>query len=308
VGLAAAGAIPGSALAGGTISSCSSGPVKANSSGRWRVTANLTAAFDEDCIDVTASNVVVDVHNFTITGNGVVGSGVSGINILSGKTFVFVEGANGTIQGFDVGLQDQGNYATMEDINLEDNLTSGVWLNGVSYSQFTNATSVSTPSATNPQKYGVRVTKSYLAGAGDLVAEANRIYGVWIERSNATRLWNVFPENNSPGTNLYLGCSSTGFNPLGTSCGSGATYGSNLIYDDTADNADPLMINPTPAMYGIAVDQTEFGDTIVENDAHGAGQKDIIAVGDPTCTNNLYFLNNPGAPSPNVSPACVQNP
>ncbi len=304
------------------ISSCSTKPYSITSSGFYRVSADLTAAANKDCIDVNASSVVLDLHGHTITGNAdVLGGGASGVNILSGNQFVVVEGADNFIGDFDVGIQDQGNYATIEDINTVNNRTTGVWVNGgskgVSYSQITNTDSYTTDAAGfpafAPQMYGFRVTNSYSSGVGDGVLEANYIYGLWIQQSNATRVWNLFSENNEDETSIYLGCSSNGYNPLGTSCTGSKTYGSNVVYDDVTDNNDPLGLGAGASQFGIAIDKSERGDSIFQNSSHdnsptAGGGGDINAAGDPTCKNNLYFLNNQEPPGlGHASPSCVQN-
>jgi hypothetical protein len=293
-----------------SISSCSSGPYTISSSSTfYRVTADLTAANNKDCIDIKASNVVLDLHGHKITGLGdVLGGGTSGIKIFSGNTFDVIEGADNFILNFDVGIQIAGNYAVVEDVNAVNNITSGIWFNSVSYSQVTNtdAFASSTFSPDNDQLYGVRITGSYRAGLGDGVFQANATYGIWIQQSNATLVWNVFSENNNSAS-IYLGCSSVGFFKTGTSCGPGKTYGGNEIYDSFFDNNDPLGIGGGPTDFGVAVDKTEIGDSIFQIDAHdnNAVNGNIYAVGDANCQNNLYFLNNTGSPA-SVFPACVQ--
>lgn len=294
------------------ISSCRNSPFTITKAGFYRVTANLTAGFNKDCIDIKASNVVLDLHGFTITGNSAfLGQGASGVNIFPGNQFAVVEGADNFIQAFDVGIQDQGSYATIEDVNTVNNRTSGVWLNDPAYSQVTNTDSfVANPGAIN-QKYGIRVTSAFSAGVGDGVLEANSIYGLFIEKSTATRVWNLFSENNGQ-TSIYLGCSQFGYASVGTPCPSGKTYGSNIVYDDVTDNTDPLMLGAGNTPFGLAIDESELGDSIFQNVSHDNVQTggDInTPIGfDPNCTKNLYFLNNQEPPGlGSVSPACVQN-
>jgi hypothetical protein len=319
-GIAVAGA--GTALAQPSqpptlINSCSSGPYTITQSGFYRVNADLTAKSNQDCIDIEASTVALDLHGHLISGSptGIVSG--SGVNIIPTKKnpaqFVVVEGANSFIVNFDVGIQDQGNYATVEDVNTVNNVTTGVWLNGVSYSQVTNTDAYATSDEPhfNPQQYGFQVTSSYSTGVGDGVLEANEVYGLWIQKSNSTRVWNLFSENNG-NASIYLGCTSNGYNPLAETGGcSAGQYGGNLIYDDVTDNDDPLMIGDLASTdYGIAVDRSEEGDEIFQNSSHdnnAAKKGDINAAGDPNCKNNLYFLNNQEPPGlGNVSPACVQ--
>jgi hypothetical protein len=309
--VAAAGAIPGSAQAElappTSISSCTT----ITKSGFYRVTKNLTAASNKDCIDVSASNVTLDLHQFTISGKNVIGgSGATGVNILSGKQFVVLEGANSFINGFDIGVQDQGNYATIEDLNTVNNFTTGIWLNGVSYSQLSNfSTYRGDPSfPAEDQAYGIRVTLSYSAAIAVGISENNEIYGVWIDRSNATRVNNVFSENNVD-VSIYLGCASDSYNPLvGSSCPMSKTYGGNSIFDNTTDNDDPLAIGGPHTDYGIGVDKTESLDQIFQNESLDNGIYDISAAGETSgtfCKNNNYFLNNSVSTPGTVSPSCV---
>jgi hypothetical protein len=314
LGMAAAGAIPAQAAPTPftPIGSCSTKPFVISKAGFYRVTATLTAAMDKDCIDVKASNVVLDLHGFQLIGNTHIASGASGVDISSSSQFVVLEGANSFIGAFDIGIQDQGSYATIEDLNGVNNYTTGIWLNGPSYSQLSNTDEYSANipgQGAIPQLYGVRVTLAYSAAVAVGIIQNNSIYGLWLDRSNATRVNNIFSENNN-NASIYLGCADDGYISLGTACPMSKTYGGNLIFDDTTDNDDPLGIGGGPTQYGIAVDESETGDRIFQNESLGnnaAAKGDINAADDPNCTHNLYFLNNSPSNPGFVNPACVGN-
>lgn len=70
--------------------------------GSYRVTRNLTAASGRDCIDISASNVVLDLGGFTLSGSG---RGGVGVNVVSTEKPVSdVEVRNGALSGFPIGV------------------------------------------------------------------------------------------------------------------------------------------------------------------------------------------------------------
>ncbi len=83
----------------------------ANNSGSYRLTGNLSAPAGTDAIDVSASNVTIDLNGFSITGNGSVG-----INAV--RDDITVE--NGTVTGFGTGV-DVGEFGIVRNVHADAN-------------------------------------------------------------------------------------------------------------------------------------------------------------------------------------------
>lgn len=99
------------------ISAC--GPIGA--SGSYQLVTNLSAA--GDCLVLTGSanaNTVIDLDGFTITGNDS-GAGITNDNVVEGLVV-----RNGTIKGFDSGINVFGNTITVERMHLLRNVSFGV--------------------------------------------------------------------------------------------------------------------------------------------------------------------------------------
>jgi parallel beta-helix repeat protein len=79
-----------------------------------------------DGIIITSSDVTLDLGGHLLTGDG--GGGDFGVDIQAGATNVIV--SNGTINGFDHGVQMSGNSDTLADVALVDNNGDSVQISG----------------------------------------------------------------------------------------------------------------------------------------------------------------------------------
>ena len=94
-------------------------PYKITTSGSYRLTSNLKPPASTDGIDVSASNVTIDLNGFGIIGPGsssITPNGIGG----SGANEVTVE--NGTVTGFGIGV-DVGNFGIVRNVHADVNGT-----------------------------------------------------------------------------------------------------------------------------------------------------------------------------------------
>jgi parallel beta-helix repeat protein len=85
--------------------------------GSYRLTSNLKPPAGTDAIDVSASNVTIDLNGFGIIGPGSTSLTPTGIG-ASGANDVTVE--NGTVTGFGIGV-DVGNFGIVRDVHADVN-------------------------------------------------------------------------------------------------------------------------------------------------------------------------------------------
>lgn len=101
-------------------------PYAISTPGSYRLTGNLTASGGKDAIDVSASNVTIDLNGFTISGSGG-GAGING-NPSSASTppsaGTTVE--NGTITGFGSGIYQLGGNSTVKNVHADSNEAYGI--------------------------------------------------------------------------------------------------------------------------------------------------------------------------------------
>lgn len=327
MGVAVGGAVlPGSASATPIVVPVTKCGTVISSSGFYQVQKNLNViqAPGKDCIDIKASNVILDIVNHNTTGDPCLGTTIGGdstsnspigIHILSTAKNVFIQGQNSNIVGWQIGIQDDGSSATGEDFNVANNINTGLYLNGVSGSSFSNffagqledsnaQTCYETPKS-GPQTYGVHIQNS--TGSQILNADlgGNEIYGAWVDSSSTTRVSLVGAGPGSQGTTVsafWFGCNSKG-NPSGGCSGHGS---GNLVYDNATLVANPIPADPPivgGGIFGLVFEKGETGAIVSDNTADN-NTIDMYPVGDPTCSANSYFFNfatNPSSP-------CVNNP
>src|SRR5260370_28612290 len=104
-----------------------------NSSKTFTVINNLANSTNSDCLIIKAPNVVLNINNHSMTGNG---AGI-GIHILSSATDAFIEAraaSNVPITSFATGVQDDANGMTLDSAAVDGNSDIGVMFNGTSNS------------------------------------------------------------------------------------------------------------------------------------------------------------------------------
>jgi hypothetical protein len=297
-----------------------------SSAGFYQVTKslNVSQARGKDCIDISASNVILDILNTNSSGNPCSSTTIGGdstskspigIHILSSAKNVFIEGQNSNVVGWQTGIEDDGSSATGENFNVSNNINIGLLLNGVTGSSFSNFFAgileddlgqdcYGVPQS-GPQTYGVEVLKSTGAQILNATAAGNALYGIWFDDSSTSR---VSLAGSGPGVQgntvgaFWFGCNNNG-NPTKTCTGHGT---GNLVYDTVTAVANPVSGQPEivgGGIFGMVVEKGETGYTITDNTADN-NNIDIYAVGDPGCNANTYFFNFAGFPST----PCINNP
>lgn len=110
------------------ITDCST-PVQANVAGAIYTVMNDLSFTENDCIDVTASGVTINLSEYTLTG---VPCSCSGISISKGAIGVHVAG-KGVISGRGplYGIHDMGDFALIENVSVESGSYAGVFLDKV---------------------------------------------------------------------------------------------------------------------------------------------------------------------------------
>lgn len=98
----------------------------------------LTQTVSGDCIDVTGSNLTIDMAGFDITASGAALGNGTGIFFETGTSQEILEGGNGTISGFANGVEASGSEITGENFNMTSNSQVGLLLSGASNASFSN--------------------------------------------------------------------------------------------------------------------------------------------------------------------------
>jgi hypothetical protein len=202
-------------------------------SGTYTVTAALSAS-SGDCIDIKASNVILNVQKKGITGPGSGTSTGAGIHVLKSSSGAFIEGGGGpsniTVSGWKYGLEVDGKNTTSDFVNSHGNVV-GVFLNG----------------ATG-------------ANINDFDADDNSVYGVWI-RGGKGNQFNCAETDNNTGTGVYVGCHND--DTRGSTCKGVKPSSGNRLYDFSSnDNGDA----------GVVIDVGNEGNVIT--DVHITGNLD----------------------------------
>jgi len=244
-----------------------------NKAGFYRVTQDLSAS-SGDCLDVNAAKTVIFLDGHSLTGSG---AGV-GIKFSARAKNSFLEGANATISGFAIGVQDYASYLRADNFNANSNRTGGVLVSGAEYSNLSNF------QASSNGSYGVR----FLTGSNNVAesaqASSNGGYGIWLDGASGVRIDNFDTEHNTF-AGVYIGCASNG---PGTSCADGKHLASsNEIYDGFADGNGP---------YGIAIDATASANIVTSVEAMNNGTADLLDLN--KCGSSSWFGNQFASASP----------
>jgi hypothetical protein len=76
----------------------------------------------QDCLVLTSSNIYIDLNGFAISGSGT-GEGIVASSAIQGVTL-----RNGTVRGFAVGVSLGGSGNFVEDVRVENNTDTGMFL------------------------------------------------------------------------------------------------------------------------------------------------------------------------------------
>ena len=297
-----------------------------SSPGFYQVQNDLssTQAPGKDCIDISASNVILDIltnHQESCNARLIKGDSTSkspiGIHILKTAKNVFIEGQNVNIAGWGTGIEDEGSSNIGDDFNVTNNVNVGLLISGgtgSSYSNFFSGILQDSSGADcfpagiqGPQFYGVELRNTTGAQIFNAIAAGNGKYGAWTTGGTSNRISLV---NAGPATggvepaSFWFGCDSNantggacnGANGNGTKAGK-----NNLVYDDTTDvfTSTGQFVNGG-AQFGFVFEKGETGYIVTDN-AAANNFIDMYAINDPTCAANSYFFNFAGF----AVPSCI---
>jgi hypothetical protein len=205
-------------------------------------TQGLTAA--GDCIDIKASNVILNTYGFSITGPGSGTSTGAGIDVLKSSSGTFIEAAS-TLSGWKYGLEVQGKNTISDNTDFKDNVV-GVFLDGAT---------------------GANIADS---GASD-----NTVYGVWIRGGKGNQV-DTFDSDNNTGTGVYIGCHDD--DTRGSTCkGVKPSSGNRIYYLEADHNGDAGVVidigNEGNVITDVDIeDNLDADDSIDENPNCGTDQ------------------------------------
>jgi parallel beta-helix repeat protein len=259
----------------------------------YQLTANITSAATTTCITLSGSYSALDLHGFTIAGPGGSSNG-SGIAVTG--NYNLIEGLNGSVQGFKVGVTDTATGTVGDDINLRNNVT-GLYTQSSHFNRWTNM-EVAGNTGNGIYIYdcddGCTVT--------DFFVHDNGLNGVLVVDSEYVKL-DLFTatSNGADGVHIGLPCN------LGGGCKH--DLGIRVVdgYAGIADGTDPLGPNGN---FGVALDLSEAKaqDQVTVVRASG----NMIDLFDETANcgsnpfnlwyNNQYDLSKAGS---TVSPTCI---
>jgi len=261
------------------------------------VTADISTASTGDCLVVTGHDASLDLNSHNITFTGSPGTSV-GAGVKVTGDFNVVDGFNGTISGFAVGVLDQGGSTVGDDINM---LSNGIGL------ELTGETDIWTNffAGTNTAQGIYLNSCSDECTISDFQSVGNTGDGVLITGSDGARA-SVFFISSNGGNGVHVGCSSS-------SCGGGD--GSNNFQVRIGDG--PIGFDVAGqggidgnALDGVLLDKSEGSNrdqVFVIKSLHNTGidLHDVTT----TCGNNHWFHNDYGTAKAGatVSPACIPN-
>ncbi len=206
-------------------------------------TQGLTAA--GDCIDIKASNAILDVHDYSITGPGSGTSTGAAIDVLKSSSGAFIEGGEASLSGWKYGLEVQGKNTISDWIEPTGNVV-GIFLDG----------------ATG-------------ANINDFGADSNTVYGVWIRGGKGNQV-NAFSAGSNTKTGVYIGCHAD--DTRGTTCAGVKPSSGNRIYDFNAESNGDAGIVIDLGNEGNAITDVHISgnlgadDSIDENPSCGTDQ------------------------------------
>ncbi|HEY9158464.1 right-handed parallel beta-helix repeat-containing protein [Candidatus Binatus sp.] len=217
--------------------------------GTYTVTADLssgqglTAA--GDCIAIKASNAILDVHEYSVTGPGLGTSTGAGIDVLKSSSGAFIEGGGSVSSGWKYGLEVQGKNTISDWVEPDGNVV-GIFLNGATGANINNFDAID-----------------------------NSVYGVWIQGGKGNQV-NAFASGSNTGTGVYIGCHDD--DTHGTKCAGVKPSSGNRIYDFNAEsNGDAGIVidlgNEGNVITDVHISGNAGGvDSIDENPSCGTDQ------------------------------------
>lgn len=240
----------------------------------YHLTADLTETGTGTCITLSGTGSALLLYGYSITGPGAATSTGYGIHITGTRDVV--EGFNGTVSGFDIGVLDNGTGTVGDDVNCTANKTG------------LEESASSTLRWSNFSVYSNTGTGVWINDCGDHCAVVdfattdNGGDGLLIEGSTGPSA-DVFIAADNGANGVHVG---------GTSDDDANTYA--IVVD--AFLASPNGISDNTAGNGVLLDTSESGanDQVTTVDATGNGNGTTtfdLHDESATCSNNLWYNN-----------------
>lgn len=227
-----------------------------------------------DCMVISASNVILYLNGFPITGGGT----GAGVHVIASASNAFVEGREAVISGFAEGIEIDGSKDLAENFTALNNTDAGVLLNNAKQAKLSNFT------ADSNANDGVRIYKgSYNTVAGSVNTEANGRYGIWLLNTSHDSVGGFDAEDNSR-VGVYIGCSATG--PIDATCSPSIPPGKyNSIFNGTVQ-ANTLNTQ----QYGMVIDLDDDFNRVTNVSSYtGFETGGDLVDENPNCANNDWF-------------------
>lgn len=252
--------------------------------GSYEIDASLTASGSADCIEIAASDVVLNLNGWPMEGGG----GGTGVHVMPMSANAYVEGRGAKISGFNQGIEIDGTGAVAEDFTVSSNGGAGVYLNNARQAKVANFT-------TSGNLDGVEIN----SGTGNVVqaatATTNTRYGFWLEGTTYNAIGGFEAEDNEM-AGVYIGCSLTG--PQGAKCAAKVKPSNyNSIFDGSA-----VRNSAGVQAFGIAIDLGNSNNRVRGVMASFNSQTDAVD-DNPNCGNNIWIAITEG--SSNQAFGCI---
>ncbi|MGH7935044.1 MAG: hypothetical protein ACREQN_18030 [Candidatus Binataceae bacterium] len=245
----------------------------------YQLSADITTNTTGDCLVLLGSNIVLDLHNFNITGPGTSASNGAGIRVIGVNDVV--EGFNGAVTDFKYGARDQGWGTSGEDLNLTGNGT-GLYLNGDFGGKWSNLNLSS-------NGVGALISRAHISLLEDFSAQSNAGDAVWVKDSDNVNV-DFFDVESNGGNGIHVGCATNT-----PDCDNRNVVVSNSYSDGNTSD-------------GVLLDVTEVNsaDRVMNNNASGNSGIDLNDASS-SCGGNYWFDNLAGTSEAggSPSPACI---
>jgi hypothetical protein len=260
------------------------------------VTVDINTASTGNCLVLTGHDASLDLNGHNIAFTGPAGTSV-GAGVKVTGDFDVVDGFDGTVSGFAVGVLDQANNTVGDAINMMGN---GIGL------ELSGGTDIWTNFfASSNTAQGVYVNScSDECTISDFQSDTNGGDGVLITGSDGARA-SVFEVAGNGGNGVHVGCSSS-------SCGGGESSNSEVRIGDAPVGFETPGEGGVDgnALDGVLLDKSEGSNrdqVFLVKSLHNTGidLHDVTT----TCGNNHWFHDNysTAKAGATVNPACIPN-
>ncbi len=253
--------------------------------GNYILKQALVSAVGQDCIDINAKNVRINLNGFNVTGGGA--GGAEGISIWPQSTGAIVtnSGGTGAISNFQDGVLDNASHASIGDLRISNNKVSGVTVAGTAANPVSFST-VGKSVILENKLYGVHLVNTVSCSVGGNKISQSDLAGVWIQNLSA----NAVVGKNTVASNQvdYIGYTriDIGANPDPAKCVPGARRAK---FNTISGNNLPL--DNVNSKYGIGLGCTSGNETVNKNNAKAHSLRFDLYDFSANCDANVWAGN-----------------